>query len=44
MSDTGDQLCRLLSPSSLEVDSARDIHEYNVGNVQGDPVVMIWSK
>lgn len=42
MSDTGDQLCRFLSPSSPEVDSARDIHEYNLGTVQGDPMVMIW--
>lgn len=42
MSDTGDQLCRFLSPSSPEVDSARDIHEYNLGTVQGDPMVMLW--
>lgn len=42
MSDTGDQLCRFLSPSSPEVDPAKDIHEYNLGTVQGDPMVMIW--
>lgn len=42
MAHTGDKLYGFLSPSSPEVDSVGDIHEYNVGTVQGDPMVMIW--